>query len=84
MIRTVTDFQSATRCDEDGQPDESGDFILDDGQPQNIECYSDTPCPACGDGCVFGADFPNGDAHGGCLKCGASLEWDNDLGEWKQ
>lgn len=49
----------------------------------NPECYAQDPgCPKCG-GAMFGADFPNGDNHGGCLVCGWDGEWDNEAEEWK-
>jgi hypothetical protein len=73
-------------CDEDYEIDgeEFLDWLIEDGwiEYSNPECYQDDPgCPSCG-GCMFGADFPNGDNHGSCLVCGESYVWDNDEAEW--
>jgi len=55
-----------------------GDWI----EYNNPECYQDDPgCPSCG-GVMYGADFPNGDNHGSCLKCKKGFVWDNDNAEW--
>ena len=82
-IKTIDDLKNATRCDGDGQAEANGDFVLDNGQAQNEECYSDIACPTCGVGCVFGADFPNGEGDGQCLNCGTAWTWNNDEAEWK-
>ena len=84
---TINDFKKAKKRTIDGKfaSAQNADQVLVEGSWENIECYSgDEPCPVCHDGLVYGADFPNGDASGTCLKCGAELEWDNDLGEWKK
>jgi hypothetical protein len=83
-IRTVADFQAAERCDGDGYASTDGDYINDQGTIQNVECYAEEPCPECGDGCVFGAGFPNGDADGVCLNCGAELIWADAAGAWER
>jgi hypothetical protein len=83
-IQTVQDFNRALHKDGSGKFTKPGwgAQVRDDGEWCNEECYAQEPCPKCGDGCVYGADFPNGDAEGQCLKCGTSLVWDNDTGEW--
>lgn len=73
-IKTVADFENATNV---------GGMVWDAGEPQNEECYApDNPCPSCGVGIIFGADFPNGDDHGGCLNCGKDYRWDEEENEW--
>lgn len=75
----------AAAGDETGLTPEERDLLIGAVvEGYTAECYSEEPCPTCGDGCVFGPDFPNGDNHGTCLQCGARLLWDNDLGEWQQ
>jgi len=82
-IVVVADFQSALHGDGDGNLDPDGHFVWDEGQEQNEECYAQDPCPLCGDGCIFGADFPNGEGEGTCLKCHTEVTWDNEEGEWR-
>ena len=84
---TVSEFKKAKKRTIDGKfaSPTNAEQIMVDGTWENIECYSgDEPCPVCGDGLVYGADFPNGDPSGACLKCGASLNWNNESGEWEQ
>ena len=60
------------------------DWLLEEGwiEYDSPECYAYDPgCPKCG-GCMYGADFPNGDNKGGCLSCGWDGEWDNEAEEW--
>jgi hypothetical protein len=79
-MKTTSDFNQAPKRQ---SPDTfNRDEVLDDGLWQNVDCYSDTPCPACGDGLMYGADFPNGDGEGTCLNCGEIFQWDNEEGEW--
>lgn len=84
-IKTVTDFNKALHKDESGKFTKPGwgARVLDDGEWSNEECYAQEPCPVCGVGCVYGADFPNGNGDGGCLNCGQALEWNNDEAEWE-
>jgi len=83
QIVSVEDFKNAPRRDEDGNLDPSGAYIMDGATLWPTDCYSEEPCPKCLSGCIFGADFPNGNVHGQCGDCGANWEWDNDLAEWK-
>jgi hypothetical protein len=81
-IKTVADFQTAERCDEEGYAGPGG-YVNDQGTIWPEDCYSEEPCTCCDVGCVFDADAPNGSADGMCLQCGTKLRWDNDLGEWR-
>lgn len=73
-IKTIVDYENAQTYEES---------VWDEGALQNAECYgSDTPCPACKVGIIFGADFPNGDGDGNCLNCGKPFHWNEDLSEW--
>ena len=62
------------------------DLLIENGwiEYENPDCYQIDPgCPKCG-GAMYGADFPNGDAHGTCCVCGHEAEWNNDLAEWEE
>lgn len=64
FIHRVEDFKNEPRRDDEGNLDSHGDYIMDGDTLWPVDYYSEEPCPRCQSGCIFGSDFPNGDAHG--------------------
>lgn len=86
MIKTQADLKVAKKFDRNNKfaTMDNAIVVQDNGQRENAECYSSEPCIKCEVGVVYDPEFPNGNAHGTCLNCGAELIWENEDGHWEE